>query len=439
MTKFLKLSTFLTFVMLVATPLIWGQTGGFQHSDEFGEDRFSVEAVDFRSDEFGRNIMEIYYKVFYDALSYQKTPDGYQAKYEVAVILEDNKGNQIDGVTKEAQIDVSNFAETRRSTDFVINKVVIKYQPRDIVVKVSLNDMLAGTSKSVKKTVKEHDYWGKYPSLSHVLFAREIGQTEGESKFNKHDLRVIPNVTRLLGGDYDTLLQYYQEIYPSKVGDKFAKVITKIYHRVKQTVYQDTVEIGDADSTKYLFRTINIDAFEPGEYELDVKIVGRRGKVYDELTEEFELELTAETIFRTDCKLAIEMLKYLASNTEQAAFKKAKTPEEQRRLWDEFWSLRSGGSHDRVNPAKAEYFRRVRHANRYFSYLNKEGWRTGRGMIYIKYGEPDEVDDHPFELSSKPYQIWIYYQMNPTRKFLFVDEWGDGNYELKPPYDGVGF
>ena len=56
------------------------------------------------------------------------------------------------------------------------------------------------------------------------------------------------------------------------------------------------------------------------------------------------------------------------------------------------------------------------------------------GMIYIIYGEPEQVESHPFELNSKPYQIWYYYSL--SRTFVFVDEIGTGDYELQYPYDG---
>jgi hypothetical protein len=69
--------------------------------------------------------------------------------------------------------------------------------------------------------------------------------------------------------------------------------------------------------------------------------------------------------------------------------------------------------------------------------MKKEGWKTTRGMIYIMYGEPDELEDYPFELSRKPYQVWLYYRLSPPRKFLFIDEWGTGDYELQPPYNGL--
>lgn len=425
-------------LLLVAVTTAWGQTG-YRPKYEFGEARFAIDAVDFRSDTTGINHLEVYYKVFNDALSYQKTDSGYLAQYEVAIVVEGEGGRQIAAQTKSGQIEAVNFAETKRSEDFIINIVNFTLPPQDVTVRGILTDKMAQNSQEEKITIKKRDYWGKYLTLSRVEFARDISPISVDSKFNKGGMRVIPNVNRMFGGDNDSLLQYYQEVYPGETREKYGKVITKIYHRTRGTVHIDTIDVGDLAAVQKEPRTIDISDLAPGDYELDIKVEGRRGRLYDRLTEPFELELTAETMFRNDYATAVEMLKYIATRGESQPLKKAVTPEERKSAWDGFWATRNKDPHDQENPTKEEYFRRIRHANRYFSYMKKEGWRTGRGMIYITYGEPEEIEDYPFELATKPYQIWRYYRTVPSRSFLFIDEWGDGNYELQPPYDGVGF
>jgi GWxTD domain-containing protein len=76
---------------------------------------------------------------------------------------------------------------------------------------------------------------------------------------------------------------------------------------------------------------------------------------------------------------------------------------------------------------KTEYYRRIEYANVQFSVVSP-GWRTDRGRIYIIYGPPDDIEHHPMEIETKPYQIWHYY--NTNRLFYFVDEDGYGDYKL---------
>ena len=79
-----------------------------------------------------------------------------------------------------------------------------------------------------------------------------------------------------------------------------------------------------------------------------------------------------------------------------------------------------------------EYFSRVNFANREFSSFNDDGWLSDRGRILLKFGFPDDVERHPFELDSVPYVIWRYYGIR--RIFLFWDQNGFGDYRLHPNY-----
>ncbi len=423
-------------VVILGTASVPAQTG-YRAENEFGEPRFAVEAVDFRTDQEGLHTLEIYYKIFYDGLSYRKLPQGYRAEYEVAIVVEGKDGQQIEGIIREGDVEVRTFAETRRATDFIINQVTVTFNEQDIKVRAALTDKVSGNVYDAEQKLDRRKYWEKYPTLSRVEFSRELTPAVDGSKFNKDNTRVIPNVSRKFGGDFDTLLSYYQEVYPGRASVKYAKKISNVYHRVKGTVYSDTVDYGEINESKREIRTINIADFVPGDYELEIRLEGRRGRLYDKMNEEFELLLTAETMFRNDYESAVEMLKYLATREEMKKLKNAGTAQERRERWDEFWRLRDEYRHDRENPTKEEYFRRIRHSDRNFSIMRKAGWRTSRGMIYVTYGEPDEVEDYPFELSTKPYQVWLYYRLSPPRKFLFIDEWGDGNYELQPPYNGI--
>ena len=86
------------------------------------------------------------------------------------------------------------------------------------------------------------------------------------------------------------------------------------------------------------------------------------------------------------------------------------------------------------NELMDKYYGRMRHADKVFSSVHKKGWKTDMGMIFIIYGQPDHIENHPFELSEKPNQLWYYYSL--SRTFGFIDEIGTGEYRLQFPYDG---
>jgi len=51
--------------------------------------------------------------------------------------------------------------------------------------------------------------------------------------------------------------------------------------------------------------------------------------------------------------------------------------------------------------------------------------------VFIVLGSPNNVDRHPFDYDSKPYEVWSYYEFN--RQVVFVDETGFGDYKLLTP------
>ena len=66
---------------------------------------------------------------------------------------------------------------------------------------------------------------------------------------------------------------------------------------------------------------------------------------------------------------------------------------------------------DRAKNFMRSYFRRVELANLYFSSY-KEGWKTDRGMIYIIFGQPDEVT------CTNGHETWFY--RNYRTRLTFV-------------------
>jgi GWxTD domain-containing protein len=91
-----------------------------------------------------------------------------------------------------------------------------------------------------------------------------------------------------------------------------------------------------------------------------------------------------------------EYLRLSATNIEKAAFDKV--------------ILEITNDKDRARNLMRSYFQRVESANRYFTEY-KEGWKTDRGMIYVIYGQPDEVS------RAATSETW-YYQGRKT-KFEF--------------------
>ena len=106
------------------------------------------------------------------------------------------------------------------------------------------------------------------------------------------------------------------------------------------------------------------------------------------------------------------------------------TPEEKQEKLLEFWKKRDPNPNTARNERMEDYYQRVEYANNKFTHYI-EGWRTDMGMVYIMFGPPSDVSRHPFEVDSKPYEVWRYYDLNYD--FVFVDQSGFGDYRLTTP------
>ena len=138
-----------------------------------------------------------------------------------------------------------------------------------------------------------------------------------------------------------------------------------------------------------------------------------------------------------DFNSALDQLAIIAQPGEIKKMKKIESVEKRMEAFRQFWKERDPSPGTARNEFQLEFYRRVNFANRHFGTMRREGWRSDRGRILIKFGEPDEIDDNPMSLTSPPYQIWHYYKIGQYRKFVFLDENEDGEYRLQFPYDGL--
>jgi GWxTD domain-containing protein len=136
---------------------------------------------------------------------------------------------------------------------------------------------------------------------------------------------------------------------------------------------------------------------------------------------------------------------YIITSEERAAFKKLATDDERESFIETFWERRNPNPGSPENEFKEEYYRRIAYANEHYA-SGFPGWKSDRGRIYIMYGPPDEVDDHPSggnyerppsegggETSTYPFEQWRYRYIDGIGNNIileFVDTTMTGEYHL---------
>ncbi|MFW6232503.1 MAG: GWxTD domain-containing protein, partial [Bacteroidota bacterium] len=77
-----------------------------------------------------------------------------------------------------------------------------------------------------------------------------------------------------------------------------------------------------------------------------------------------------------------------------------------------------------------EYYTRIETADKNFTSYT-EGWRTDKGMVYVIYGTPHNIERYQGYGTQKIYEKWIYLN---NREFVFEDSSGFGNFRLIRPF-----
>ena len=154
-----------------------------------------------------------------------------------------------------------------------------------------------------------------------------------------------------------------------------------------------------------------------------------------------KLRKELETPFK---KWLDEDVVYIITDEEKKAFKGLQSDEEREQFIEQFWLRRDPSPDTEENEYREEHYRRIAYANDNFA-SGIPGWRSDRGMIYIKYGAPDERDQHNGGTEERditegggttsmyPYEKWRYRYIDgigTNVEMEFVDTTMTGEFHL---------
>jgi GWxTD domain-containing protein len=403
---------------------------------------FHADYVSFISDSAGKSALEVYYQVFTSKLLYIHQQNEYMAHYSVGVVIKKSR-KQVTAAEKEEYIREISLDRTTGEKDFVINSFLFYLPPGKYELNISLHDLNSDDLIPLKTEISIPDYKLKMPIFSSVEYARKVDSLPADSiaadslytktprNFAKQNWLVIPSCSRQYGDDA-TELNFYYEYYRNLPMKDSIKIVYEIYNSKNNVAVSDSTPLFLNDTPAMLGK-LPLGHLKPGPYDLKLTAFGRDRKKLAESKSTFSVVWSALALVQNDFETAIDQLKYVAKNDQIEKLQKA-SKEDRIKLWNEFWKAKDPTPNTDENEVKDEYYRRIAYANQHYAILGKEGWKSDFGMVYIIYGEPDEIERHQVERESRPYEIWYYY--NPRRTFIFVDSHGYGEYLLQYPYDG---
>lgn len=108
-------------------------------------------------------------------------------------------------------------------------------------------------------------------------------------------------------------------------------------------------------------------------------------------------------------------IRYIITKSEDKEYKSLGSQEERAQFIEGFWQRRDETPDTPGNEFRAEFWKRVRDANRLYSGdISKPGWRTDMGKIHILRGPPDDISRDPVPQGNRGTVIWTYRSAGET-------------------------
>ena len=388
--------------------------------------RFSVDLLNFPSDSATTGRFDIYLQIPYHMISFVKTDEIFHASYEVSVDVFDKDEKQVTEKLWTESIETSDYKETISPTAGKISQATILLPPATYDVVVQIRDVETKKISQVKKSIIVRDFSASPVSLSDIMVVNDT-QKDGEKTV------VTPNIAGVVKSENHGIPLYF--VAQSKKVPTPVTLILTVQSKSDTVVERDTVEQTFTKLHQSCFMKIHADSLHAGEYTIMVNAImtdsanPRIKQIVSSVSRDIQVRVMGLPFTINDLDLAIQELKYIAGKALIDSMKSAPA-EIKRTLFLDFWKKRDPVKGAESYAIMQEYYERVDYANKNFSHF-MEGWKTDRGNVYIVFGEPSNIERHPMEMDSKPYEIWTYLELN--RQFVFIDDTGFGDYRLRDP------
>lgn len=390
---------------------------------------FFFDALNFAQiDSFGmRSRIDLYVKIPYDIIRFIKHENRFMARYSLTAIFSDEHGGRIKEELWKQQLTHETYEATIAQHASDISQRNFILQPGPVVMEIIFEDGESGKEYRLSKRIDVKKYDPNLFGMSDLMIVSRYSEAGGRKIITPH---VASNVAALKNEFY-LFFEMYNPFLEQQVvlqyDGKSSKNINVFTRSEKQIVKQ---------GRNTFISKISQGGFDVGSYTLTVSVRRADDSTANAMMASsrasFIMEWLSEgtPVSINDLDAAVEQLRYFAAGKDLDYIKEAQDSKEKRRRFEEFWERQNPNPGSKSNVKMIEYYNRVAYANEHFKHF-LEGWRSDRGMVYIINGPPSYVERHPFEVETKPYEVWEYYDIN--RRYVFVDESGFGDYRLLIP------
>jgi GWxTD domain-containing protein len=387
---------------------------------------FAVDYASFRGPLPDSTTVELYHSIPYDQLHYRDVADTLIAVYRVRVDLRNlETGTTLSHSLFEPAV-IPKSAEPARRRLSIGNSFSVNLVPGRYVLEFEVSDT-AGSGRRTE-TLLVRDLSGR-PDISDPI----IGSSVLRDSFGTTS--VVPQASRRFGAGGLYEMYVFVEGYDFAAPDDASDTL---YHDLSILIRGDSGQVVRIlpDDRRRRFGARFSEIFglttrglRPGNYELEVRLRDV-ATATTALTRKRFLVAGEPSIASVPGRGRVDTL--LLSAGQRAAFhdlRYAATEREQKEL-------------ERLNPdGRAEYLQRFWAMRDFPGYLlrlaavdARFGWGrilgrdTDQGRVYLRNGEPDEIEAHTMIEHARPHEHWRYYNLG--FHYIFVDVRGDGRLRL---------
>lgn len=386
------------------------------------------DLLGFAPDSGSGSRLDVYIQIPYENIFFLKEGPTFTASYELTISLLDSNKKLIKEKLWNETVKTEFYEETISPKHYKISQQSFLLPSGKYFIRVQIRDNQTKKSISATKSIELRNYNDSKFSASDMMILNKLTY-EGEKKIISPN--ISGNVVDLPGGFY-----VFLEVYNYLSADTL-QLDYEIFKDQRKVIRSGT-SIHPLQTTKNaIFFKVNSNELPIGEYILNVILSPKNfSNSTDEnfrfkysLAKPFSIHWRGMPTSIVDLDAAIDQMIYIEDAAELKRIKSLPLNEKVA-AFKELWKKKDPTPNTERNELMEEYYSRVEYANKNFKHYI-DGWKTDMGMVFIIFGSPNNVDRHPFDIDSKPYEVWYYYQLN--RQFVFVDESGFGDYKLVTP------
>jgi GWxTD domain-containing protein len=307
---------------------------------------------------------------------------------------------------------------------------------------------LHNSKNQQEKTIALDYSFESLPAFSDLLLIDTFHNVNEQGPFVKNGLRLMPYAINFYPTDRTKLIWYYElygtELMSKSSGEEQFLITGSIRNRNSEEVNPNFWQYYKQTANPVLVSLLEFDITQlpSGNYDLVMELRNSKNEVLLEKRKFFQRlnmrgvesaaniammdvdELWVDKYDQEQLDAFLNYLKPSASPSEQnliVSIEDLPNTEMKKRFLYNYWLKRSP---ENSYGKWLEYLGRVKKSNEMFPTISKQGYRTDRGRVMLKYGIPNDIQSQPSEPGAYPYEIWHFYNLEDGQaniQFIFYE------------------